>query len=68
VLGTYEKPKSSDSDQFRPYIGTPAGKSKGHTTEEKRIIKPEEFATLKDMVLLTPFGFCRVEKRPYYLG
>jgi len=36
------------------------------TTEDRRVIKPEEFATLKDVVLLTPFGFCRVKKTPYF--
>jgi len=30
------------------------------------IIFPEEFATLKDIVLITPDGYCRIEKAPYY--
>lgn len=30
------------------------------------IIFPHELATLKDILLLTPDGFCRVEKLPYY--
>lgn len=30
------------------------------------IIFPNELATLKDIVLLTPEGFCRVKKLPYY--
>ena len=66
-VGTFEKVKSSDTDQYSPYIHARQGKAKGHTTEEKRIIKPEEFATLKNIVLLTPFGFCRAEKAPYYV-
>jgi type IV secretion system protein VirD4 len=36
------------------------------TTEEKRIIKPEDFAYLQEIVLLTPHGFQRVHKVPYY--
>jgi len=30
------------------------------------MIKPHEFATLKDIILMTPEGFCRVDKAPYY--
>ncbi|MCL2198868.1 MAG: hypothetical protein FWB80_08090 [Defluviitaleaceae bacterium] len=30
------------------------------------LIHPHEFATLKDIVLLTPEGFCRVNKVFYY--
>lgn len=30
------------------------------------IIHPHELATLKDILLLTPEGFCRVNKMPYY--
>lgn len=33
---------------------------------EKSIIRPEEFAYLKDIVLLTPEGFSRVKNQPYY--
>lgn len=30
------------------------------------IVFPHELATLKDILLITPEGFCRVEKVPYY--
>lgn len=30
------------------------------------IVHPHELATLDDIVLLTPNGFCRVDKAPYY--
>lgn len=33
---------------------------------ERAVIRPEEFAYLKDIVLMTPEGFCRVAKQPYY--
>jgi len=70
LVGTYEKTKKSHGVSFDPLIGLLGrGKSENTTTEEKRIIKPEEFATLKDIVLLHPFGagFLRVGKVPYYL-
>jgi len=44
------------------------GNSRSITTEEKPIIKPADFATLKDVVLLHPFeqGFMRVDKVPWW--
>jgi type IV secretion system protein VirD4 len=30
------------------------------------VVFPHEFATLSDVVLITPEGYCRVEKVPYY--
>jgi type IV secretion system protein VirD4 len=69
LVGTYEKIRSSRSQNFDPYIGAPTG----HGTQtaqdyEKRIIKPEEFAALQEIILLYPLphNFCRVQKQPYY--
>jgi len=65
LVGTYEKLKKSTSANYDPTeFKTTSGS--GRTTEDKRIIKPEEFATLKKIVLLTPFGFMQVNKTPYY--
>lgn len=33
---------------------------------QEPIILPHDFATLTDVVLITPTGFCRVDKLPYY--
>lgn len=66
LVGTYDKKKKSSGAQFEQYSGLEKGTSTSQTTEEKRIIKPEEFAALKDVVLLTPYGFARVGKTPYY--
>jgi len=65
MVGTYEKLKYS-SDARQSPIGTPAGSGAGITTEERRTIKPEDFATLTDIVLFTPHGVYRVNKAPYY--
>lgn len=65
LVGTYDKIKKSNSANA-DIFGIGKGTGVSTTTEEKRIIKPEEFSTLKDIVLLTPFGFCRVDKTPYY--
>lgn len=67
LVGTYEKTKKSSSANFEQYTSLGKGTGMSKTTEEKRIIKPEQFATLDRIVLLTPWGFCRATKKPYYL-
>jgi type IV secretion system protein VirD4 len=72
LVGTYEKVRSSHSQNFDPYIGAPTGSGASYSQDyEKRIIKPEEFTTLqKELILLYPLphNFCRVRKQPYYKG
>lgn len=68
LVGTYDKAKKSHNSNYEQYTGLGKGTGTSTTTEEKRIIKPEEFAYLKDIVLLTPMGFYRVDKAPYYLN
>jgi len=70
LVGTYDKAKKGYGVTFDPFVGLLGrSKSENTSTEEKRIIKPEEFATLGDIVLLHPFkpGFLRVGKVPCYL-
>jgi type IV secretion system protein VirD4 len=71
LVGTYEKIRSSHSRNYDPYIGAPTGHGTAFSQDyEKRIIKPEEFATLqRELILLYPLphNFFRVQKRPYYL-
>jgi len=66
LVGTFDKPMTGHGTQRDGYIGIKKGESANTAEQERRIIKPEEFATLKDIVLLTPFGFLRVDKKPYY--
>jgi type IV secretion system protein VirD4 len=71
LVGTYEKIRSSHSQNYDPYIGAPTGHGTQTSQDyEKRIIKPEEFATLQNELILLyplPYNFCRVQKQPYYL-
>jgi len=64
LVGTYEKVKPTTTKA----MFNPLGNSKSVTTEEKPIIKPTDFATLQDIVLLHPFdkGVTRVEKVPWW--
>jgi len=66
LVGTFDKAKHSTNANFEQYTGLGKGTGTSETTEEKRIIKPEEFSTLKDLVLLTPYGFTRIDKVPYF--
>ena len=70
LVGTYDRYKITDnigSGVVGKVVGLPSTYGKSGATEDRKIIKPEEFATLNDVVLLTPFGFFRVDKKPYYL-
>lgn len=66
LVGTYDKPMTSYGAQSEAYTGLPKGSSVTTYEMERRIIKPEEFGLLRDIVLLTPYGVCRVDKVPYY--
>ena len=66
LVGTHEKVKLSEDVRLEAITGFVAGKGIGKTTEEKRRLKPEQLATLRNIALFTPFGFFRVEKVPYY--
>ena len=65
LVGTYEQRKTS-SNYNADIIGLGKGQGTSTTTEEKRIIKPEEFAYLEDVVCLFPNGYRRIEKIKYW--
>ena len=66
LVGTYDKSMTSYGTQTSPYSLVSSTSTSTHDVE-KRIIKPEEFGQLEDIVLLTQNGMSRVEKTPYYL-
>ena len=65
LVGTYDKIITTHGENTSP-LGFSGGTSIGTHEAEKRIIKPEEFGLLTDIVLLTPHGMMRVDKVPYY--
>ena len=70
LVGTYDKVKTSMGVSKKPLFGTATSTSENTSTEDRRIIKPEEFATLDDMVLLHPLtapGFVRVQRVPWFM-
>lgn len=66
LVGTEEREKISNSTSKQSFsIRNNQGLNK--TTEEKKIIRPEEFAYLGDKpVIFTPYGWCRANKVKYY--
>jgi type IV secretion system protein VirD4 len=66
TVGTQEKIKVSEDIRLAPVTNFVANSGISKTSEEKRKLKPEQLAFLKEIALFTPFGFFRVEKTPYY--
>lgn len=65
LVGSFDKKKLS-SNYNADIIGIGKGQGTSSTTEEKRIIKPEEFAYLEDVVCVFPNGYRRLEKAFYF--
>lgn len=65
LVGTYDKKKVS-SNYNADIMGVGKGQGTSSSTEEKRIIKPEEFAYLQDIVCVFPNGYKRLKKANYY--
>ena len=65
LVGTYDKKKMS-SNYNADVMGVGKGQGTSTSTEEKRIIKPEEFAYLTDVVCVFPNGYKRLKKAKYY--
>ena len=67
LIGTWDRPKKSYGKNL-DILGLIGGIHEGTFFEKSPIIKPEELRQLgKDVIVLTPYGYCRVEKAPYYL-
>ena len=65
LVGTYDKKKMS-SNYNADVMGVGKGQGTSTSTEEKRIIKPEAFAYLTDVVCVFPTGYKRLKKANYY--
>ena len=65
LVGTYDKRKTS-SNYNADVFGVGKGQGTSASTEEKAIMKPEEFAYLKDVVCVFPNGYKRLKKANYY--
>jgi len=64
--GDTESTRRSVSANHDPLNGRISGYSRNINETREPIIYPHEFRTLKDVVLLTPHGFCRLNKAMFY--
>lgn len=65
LVGTYDKKKVS-SNYNADILGIGKGQGTSTGTEEKKIIKPEDFQYLQDVVCVFPNGYKRLQKANYY--
>ena len=62
MVGTREATRQGESNSYEPDSGEQRGYTVSQHIIDRRIIQPHEFATLGDVVLLSPWGCCRAEK------
>lgn len=66
LIGSITVANRGVSTSYNPSDGRMVGYSMNANETKTPRIQPHEFATLKDIVIMTPDGYCRVEKAPYY--
>jgi type IV secretory pathway TraG/TraD family ATPase VirD4 len=66
LIGSFTTANKGVSTSHSPSNGRILGYSMNLNETRTPRIQPHEFASLKDIVLMTPDGYCRVEKAPYY--
>jgi type IV secretion system protein VirD4 len=62
LVGTKEATRQGESSSYEPDSGEQRGYTVSQHIIDRRIIQPHEFATLGDVVLLSPWGCYRVGK------
>jgi len=62
LVGTQSVVQQGESTSYAPDHEEEWGHTVSSHDADQRIIKPHEFATLKDVVLLSPWGCCRAGK------
>lgn len=66
LAGSCDSVQKSVSMNHSGYSGEAAGYSRTMSEVRKPVIRPEEFLTMKDVVLFTPYGNYRVNKIMFY--
>ena len=65
LIGTHINKQQSKSEQFDDIMDT-IGYSNQLSEIRERIIFPHELSTLNDILLLSPYGFCHIDKLQLY--
>lgn len=66
LVGSVDVPQGSVSENYNFFTGQVTGYSRNISTTREPIIYPYEFGTLSDVVIVSPEGYSRVDKIPYY--
>lgn len=66
MIGNLVVPNRSVSGNYKSGTDEMNNYSLSISESREPIIFPHEFITLKDVILITPDGYCRVDKVPYY--
>ena len=62
LVGTHRVTEQTLSTSYLPYGTEEQGRTVSEHMIDRPILLPHEFGTLKDVVLLTPWGYCRARK------
>lgn len=66
LVGSTESTQRTVSVNHDSFSGRVTGYNRSISETREPIIYPHEFSTLNDIVLITPYGFCRVEKTLFF--
>ena len=66
LVGSVATPQGSISENFNLFTDQVTGYSRNICTTREPIIYPHEFGSMSDMVVVSPNGYFRIDKIPYY--
>jgi len=66
LVGSVETPKASINENCNMFTGQVTGYNRSISIAREPIIYPHEFEALSDIVVVSPHGYFRVDKVPYY--
>lgn len=66
LVGSVETPKGNINEGYNFFTDQVTGYSRNISTTREPIIYPHEFGPMSDMVIVSPAGYFRVDKVPYY--
>lgn len=66
LVGSVATPQGSISENYNMFTGQVTGYSRNICTTREPIIYPHEFGSMSDVVVVSPDGYFRIDKIPYY--
>lgn len=66
LVGSVATPKGSISESYNMFTGQVTGCSRSIGVTREPIIYPHEFSSMTDVVIVSPEGYFRIGKAPYY--